>query len=157
MIFPSEMLDNPDRMQNAEIPTDEAFYSKLCSCFFPETKYADNIKLLKSGLNKEKSFIKLKLRKPHPSKIETYHYFQQKENQEKIKSFKDFLRWYNPKDVVPFLEVRQKMIAFWTTKMSICSKLGCFLTNRANNCSHKQADANFYPFTEENKDLSNKN
>ena len=70
--------------------------------------------------------------------------------------FKDFLRWYNNKDVVPTLEAMQKMIAFYHDKDIDMLKLGCTLPNLANICLHKSTDAKFYPFTEADKDLLEK-
>ena len=70
-----------------------------------------------------------------------------------MSSFKDFLRWYNNKDVVPTLEAMQKMIAFYHDKDIDMLKLGCTLPNLANICWHKSTDANFYPFTEGDKDV----
>ena len=49
-----------------------------------------------------------------------------------MSSFKDFLRWYNNKDVVPTLEAMQKMIAFYHDKDIDMLKLGCTLPNLAN-------------------------
>ena len=70
-----------------------------------------------------------------------------------MSSFKDFLRWFNNKDVVPTLEAMQKMIAFYHDKDIDMLKLGCTLPNLANICLHKSTDAKFYPFTEADKDL----
>ena len=66
------------------------------------------------------------------------------------------MRWYNNKDVVPTLEVMQKMIAFYHDKNINMLKLGCTLPNLPNICLHKSTDAKFYPFTEEDKDLLEK-
>ena len=66
---------------------------------------------------------------------------------------KNFLRWYNNKDVVPTLEAMQKMIAFYHHKGIDMLKLGCTLPNLANICLHKPTKAKFYPFTENDKDL----
>ena len=74
-----------------------------------------------------------------------------------MSSFKDFLRWYNNKDVVPTLEAMQKMIAFYHDKDIDMLMLGCTLPNLANICLHKSTDAKFYPFTEGDKDLLKKN
>ena len=74
-----------------------------------------------------------------------------------MSSFKDFLRWYNNKDVVPTFEAMQKMIAFYHDKGIDMLKLGCTLPNLANICLHKSTDAKFYPFTEGDKDLLEKN
>ena len=73
-----------------------------------------------------------------------------------MSSFKDFLRWYNNKDVVPTLKAMRKMIAFYHDKDIDLLKLGCTLPNLANTCLHKSTDANFYPFTERDKDLLEK-
>ena len=69
-----------------------------------------------------------------------------------MSSFKDFLRWYNKKDVVPTLEAMHKMIAFYHDKDIDLLKLGCTLPNLANICLHISTDAKFYPFTEGDKD-----
>ena len=73
-----------------------------------------------------------------------------------MSSFKDFLRWYNNKDVVPTLEALQKNIAFHHDKDIDMLKLGCTLPNLANICTHKSTDAKVYPITEGDKDLLEK-
>ena len=75
---------------------------------------------------------------------------------EGTKSFKDFLMWYNDKDVVPTLEAMQKMIEFYHQKEIALLKLGCTLPNLANICLHKSTESKFYPFTESDKDLLEK-
>ena len=70
-----------------------------------------------------------------------------------MSSFKNFLRWYNKKDVIPVLEAMQKVIASYHDKNIDMSKLGCTLPNLANICLHKSTNAKFYPFTECGKDL----
>ena len=51
----------------------------------------------------------------------------------------------------------QKVITFYPDKDIDMLKLGCTLPNLANICLHKSTDAKFYPFTEEEKDLLEKN
>ena len=70
--------------------------------------------------------------------------------------FKDFLQWYNNKDVVPTLEAMQKMIQFYHNKGIDMVKLGCTLPNLANICQHKSTNYKFYPFCESDKDLCEK-
>ena len=65
-----------------------------------------------------------------------------------MSSFKDFLRWYNEKDVVPTLETMQKMIAFYQNKDIVILKLSFTLPILGNICLHKSTAAKFYPFTE---------
>ena len=71
-----------------------------------------------------------------------------------MSSFKDFLRWYNNKDVP--METMQKLIAFYHDKDIDMLKFGCTLPDLANICLHKSTDAKFYPFTEGDKDLVQK-
>ena len=97
-----------------------------------------------------------KLSKPPPTGIEIYHYLQQIWKQEQMSSFKNFLRWYNNKDVLPTLEAMQKLIAFYHDKDIDILKLSCTLPNLANICLHKSTVAKFYPFTEPDKDLLEK-
>ena len=73
-----------------------------------------------------------------------------------MSSFKDILRWYYDKYVVPSLEVRQKMISSYNEKDIDMLKLGCTVPNPANICLHKSTDAKFYSFTEADKDVLEK-
>ena len=103
---------------------------------------------MKSGLTTEQAVVKLKLSKPPLTGVEDYQYLQQLWKQEQTSSLKDFLRWYNNKDVVSTLEAMQKKIAFYHDKIIEMLKLGCTLPDLANICLHKSFDAKFYPFTE---------
>ena len=67
-----------------------------------------------------------------------------------------FLCWYNNNDVVPTLEAMQKMLAFCHKRGIDMLKLGCTFPNLANICLHKSTSANFYPFTETDKELLQK-
>ena len=120
--FPYKWFDHPDKMQNTEFPpyAYDAFYSKLRSCNPLEAKYTDYVILLKSGLTREQAVVILKLSKPPPTVIEKNQYLQQVWKQEQLSSNKDFLRWYNNKDVVPTLEAMQKSLLFTMRKISIC-------------------------------------
>ena len=143
-------------MQNTELPPYEAFCSKLRSCNPLEAEYADYVNLWKSGLTTEQAVVKLKLIKPPPTGIESYQYLQQIWKQAKKTSFREFLRWYNNKDVVPTLGAMQKMIALYQDKDIDMVKLDCTLPNLANICLHKSIDAKFYPFKVGETDLLEK-
>ena len=71
-------------------------------------------------------------------------------------TYKDFLHWYNNKDVVPTLEAMQKILGFYRKKRIDMLKLGCTLPKLANICLHKSTSAKFYPITETDKDLLQK-
>ena len=55
-------------------------------------------------------------------------------------TFRDFLQWYNNKDVVSTLEAMQKMIEVYHDKGKEMLKLGCTLPNSENICLHKSTD-----------------
>ena len=127
--FTYELFDHPDKMQKTELPPYDDFYSKLRSCNPLEAEYTDYVNLLKNGLTTEQAVVKIKLSKPPPTGIENYQYLQQNLKQEQMSSFKDFLRWYNKKDVLPTLEAMQKKIAFYHDKDIDMLKLGGTLPN----------------------------
>ena len=98
----------------------------------------------------------MKLSKPPPSGEENYQYLLEIRDNESMCTFKDFLRWYNNKDVVATLEAMPKMLAFYHKKRTDMLKLGCTLRILANNCLHRCTSFKFYPFTETDKDLLQK-
>ena len=57
-----------------------------------------------------------------------------------MKTFRDFLRWYNNKDVVPTLQAMKKMMEFYHDQKIDMLKLGCTVPNLANICLHKSTD-----------------
>ena len=71
-------------------------------------------------------------------------------------TFKDFLQWYNNKDVVPTLEAMQKMVQFYHQKEIDMLKLGCTLPNLANIFLQKSTNEKIYPFCESDRDLCEK-
>ena len=99
---------------------------------------------------------KLRITCPPVTGEKNYAYLVEVWEKEKMTTFKDFLRWYNNKDVIPTLEAMQKMIDFYHNKGIDMLKLGCTLPNLANICLHKSTRATFYPFTESDKDLLEK-
>ena len=143
-------------MNNSELPPYDAFFSKLRNVNPLEKAYSDYQNLLSSGLKTEEALSKMKLSKPPPSREENYQYLLDIWNHENMFTFKELLRWYNNKDVVPTLEAMQKMLAFNQKKGIDMLKLGCTLAILANICLHKSTSANFYPFTETDKNLLQK-
>ena len=118
--FPYEWFDCPQKMNNSELPPYDAFFSKLRNVILLEKDYSDYQKLLSSRLKTEEALSKMKPSTPPPSGEENYQYLLDIWNHEKICTFKDFLRWYNNKDVVPTLEAMQKMLVFITGKELTC-------------------------------------
>ena len=75
--FPYAWFDHPEKLQNTELPPNDAFYSKLRSCNPLEAEYTDYVNLLKSRLITEQAVVKLKPSKPPRTGIEKYQYPQQ--------------------------------------------------------------------------------
>ena len=73
-----------------------------------------------------------------------------------MKTFRDFLRWFNNKDVVQTLQAMKKMMKFYHDQKIDMLKLVCTLPNLANICLHKSMDRKFCLFTEADKDLHEK-
>ena len=57
----------------------------------------------------------MRLSEKPPTGVEVFSCLEKVLKQEKTQSFKDFLRWYNNKDVLT-LEVMQKMVEFYHPK-----------------------------------------
>ena len=70
-----------------------------------------------------------------------------------MSSFKDFLGWYNNKNVVSILEAMQKVVAFYDDENIDMILLGCTLPKQATICSHKSIEAKFRPVMEGQKDV----
>ena len=118
--FPYEWFNCPQKMNNSELPPYDAFFSKLRIVNPVGKDYSDYQNLLSSGLKTEKALSKMKLSKPPPSVEENYQYLLDVWTHEKMCTFKDFLRWYNNKGVVPTLEAMQKCLLFITRKELTC-------------------------------------
>ena len=154
--FPYEWFDCPQKLNDTQLPPYKSFFNKLRNRNPLESEYTNYEKLLKSGSSPESALSKMRLSQPPLTGKQNYVYLVHIWETEKTTTFKDFLRWYNNKDVVPTLEAMQKMIAFYHNKGIDMLKLGCTLPNLANICLHKSTNAKFYPFTENDKDLLEK-
>ena len=150
---PYEWFDNPEKLNNKELPPYDSFFSKLRIINPLEKDYNDFENLTTSGLSSEQAVCKLRLNNIPPTGDENYAYLRSIWVSEDMKSFKDFLMWYINKDVVPTLEAMQKMIEFYHQKEIDMLKFGCTLPNLAIICLHKSIDSKFHPFTESDKDL----
>ena len=151
--FPYERFDNPETLNNEELPPYDSFFSKLRKINHLEKDYGDFENLNTSELSTVQAVCKLRLKQIPPTSDEIYAYLWSIYVNEGMKSFKEFLIWYKNRDVVPTLEAMQKMIEFHYQKETDKLKSGCNLPNLANFCLHEPTVSKFYPFTESDKDL----
>ena len=100
--------------------------------------------------------LKTKLSQPPPIGEENFQYLITVGEQGNMCSFKDVLRWNKDKVNVQMLESMQKMVDFQHNKSIEMLKLRYLLPNLASLCLHKSTAANFYLFTERNKELLEK-
>ena len=117
--------------------------------FFPYEWFDCPQKMNNSELSPYDAFFS-KLRNVSP--LEKDQYLLDIWNHENMCPFKDFLRWYNNKDVIRTLQAMQKGLLFITKK----ELTWCTLPNLTNNCLQKSTSAKFYPFTETDKNLLQK-
>ena len=68
-----------------------------------------------------------------------------------MKTFKDFLEWYNNLDVLPFIESVEKMKTFYKAKRLDLFKDGVSLPGLVLKYLMKSTDADFYLFDEKDK------
>ena len=155
--FPCEWFDCPQKMNNSELLPYDEFFPKLRNVNPLEKDHSVYQKVFSCGLKTEEALYKMKIPEPPPSGEETYQYLLDIWNHLNMCTSKDFLRWYNNKEVVPSLAAMQKMLPSYHKKGFDMLKLGCKLLNMANICLHKSTSAKIYPFAETDKDLLQKN
>ena len=133
---------------NKKLPAYDTFHIKLRKCNPLEKRYLDCKKPCGRGLTFDSALVKLRFSEIHPTGAQNFLFLQKVGEQEKLQSFKDFLRWYNNRDFVPTLEVLQKMVNFHHNKGIDLLKLAYTLPNLANFCLHSSTSANFCLFAD---------
>ena len=103
-----EWFDNPDKLDFPKLPPYEAFFSKLSNSNPVDKDFIDYEKLRRNGLDEQKSLKKLEVKTVPPSGLDNYIYLQETWKKNGLTVFKDFLKWYNNKDIVPTMEAMQK-------------------------------------------------
>ena len=142
--FPYQCFDCPERLNNKEFPPFDSFFSILQKINPLEKDYNDLQNLVNSGSTTEQSVTKLRLDRKPPTSVERYSYSQSVWENNNMRNFSGFLKWYKKKDVVPTLEAMQKLIDIYHNQEIDMLKLGCTLANLANICLHKSTDSYFY-------------
>ena len=143
-------------LNKTQLPPYQTFFTKLCISNPLEKNYSDFQSIKDGDLISEEALSKLKMKQPPATGQKNYQYLTSVWQQENMCTFKNFLRWYNSKDVVPTLEVMKKMVDFYHEKGIDMLKLGYTLPNLAINCFHKSTTAIFYRLTESDNDLLQK-
>ena len=93
--FLYEWFDNSKKLNNKELPPYDSFFSQLRNINPLEKEYNDFENLLTLGFSSAQAVSKLQLNKTPSTCYETYAYLWTIWVSEGMKSFKDFLMWYN--------------------------------------------------------------
>ena len=140
-------------MKKKELLPYETLHNKLRKCNPLENKYYDYAKLTCSNLTTETALVEIRLPENPATGAENYSYLQRVWDQEKMHSLKDFLRWYNDKNIFLTLEATQEMVEFYHDKSIDMLKLRCILPSLSTICLHSSTSAELCPFTESDKYL----
>ena len=132
--FPYEWFDSPENLTYPALPPYNEFFSRLRNCNPLDKSYSDYQSFVNSGCKSGGALEKLQVSAIPSTGQKKYAYSQQVWKNQDMQSFKDFLRWYKNKDVVPTLEAVKKMIELYHSKRIHMLKLGCTLPNLAKNC-----------------------
>ena len=154
--FPYEWFDSLTKLDCDKLPPYDSFFSKLKNFNPLEKEFSELEKLIQHGKDEKIILKEMGLKEKPLSGKQNYTLLADLWKKEGMKTFRDFLRWYNIKDVVPTLTAMSKMIEFYHNRNIDILKRGCTLPNLANICLHKSTSSKFYPFVDSDKDLHEK-
>ena len=108
--FPYGWFDTSNKLHEQQLSSSDDFYSKLKNSNPLDKEYDYFQKFHNTRLTEEKALKKHGLKTKTPTRLENYNYLNSIWEQEKKTTIRDFLQWYNNKDVIPTLDAMQKMI-----------------------------------------------
>ena len=149
--FPYEWFDDVVKLEQPCLPPAEAFFSKLKNCNVLDSDYQHYIQILNQGVAVPDALRKLGLKEIPKTKEENYEALETIWIEEGMLTFRDFLEWYNVKDVKPTLEAMLTMMKFYHDRGIDMLKLGCTLPNLANRILHSSTNSKFFPFIESDR------
>ena len=93
--FLYEWIDDIEKLRHTELPTADAFYSKLKNCNVLETDFNMYNCSLKRGLSSSVALKKHGLTSPPQGKEQNYLDLREICRRNHMETFQDFLKWYN--------------------------------------------------------------
>ena len=153
--FPYEWFDSIEKLNVSQLPPIDSFWSKLKNHNVLSVDYDKFVELKNGGMEQHEILKELRLKKVPQNAEENYLELQNIWERKGMQTFRDFLMWYNNKDVEPTLEAMKKMISFYHSRQVDMLKLGYTLPNLANRFLHSSTDAAFFPFCEKDKEYDN--
>ena len=132
--FPYEWFDCPSKLDNKQLPSYAQFFSKLRNQNPLEVDYKKFENFLLNGYTENDALREMKIRSVPLTGKGNYSHLQAAWESQNMRTFKDFLKWYNNKDIVPTLETVQNMMKIYRDRGISMLKLGCPLPSLANIC-----------------------
>jgi hypothetical protein len=115
--MPYEWFDTVDKLDYPDIPAFDSFFSSLKGVNVLDQEYQEFVNLIQNeGLNQIDALNKMKLDAPPQTGIQKYEDLQNLWNREKMKTFSDYLKYYNNLDVGPFVSAVEIMLGFYREK-----------------------------------------
>ncbi len=111
--FPYEFMDSPDKLECTELPPYEAFYSSLKQCNVLAEEHNEYTRLMNIHKNTDKVLQIMKISEPPKTGPEKYVEVQHIWEVNNMKTFKDYLRYYNEADVSGFVIAVQKLLQYY--------------------------------------------
>ena len=130
--FPYKWFDSSTKLDCNRLPPYDSLFSKLKNLNLLEKDFCQFKKIMESGKEELDVLRELGLKEKPLSGKENYALLEKLWKMEKMKTFRNFLRWYNNKDVVPTLQAMKKMMKIYHDQKIDMLKLGCTLPNLAN-------------------------
>ena len=97
--FPYEWFDDVAKLEQSCLPPAEAFFSKLNNFNVLDNEYKQYSQLLNQGVPVHDAMKKLRLKEVPKTREENYQELERIWAEEGMQTFRDFLEWYNVKDV----------------------------------------------------------
>ena len=141
--FPYEWFDCTSKLDHAVLPPYEAFYSSIKEGNTLHLEFENFLKNGSKGIKPQTGF-------------EKYRELQTIWNINKMQTFKDFLIYYNEKDVVPFIKAVEQFQKFYKCKNIDIFKMSISIPGVARKLLFQSAfekGNHFALFDEKNKDL----
>lgn len=157
--FPYEWLDSPDKLKVSSLPPVEAFWSELKGHNVLEEERLRYDKLRDAGHSESDVLKKMMITSVPPTKQERYASLKELWKSENMKTFCDYLEWYNNLDVQPFVVAVERMMAFYIDRGIDLLKTCISVPSAARSMIFKSAalrQVHFALFSNQDKDLYQK-
>ena len=112
--FPYEWFDSSTKFDCNHLPPYDSFFSKLKNLNPLEKDFCQFKKMMESGKGELDVLRELGLKEKSLSGKKNYALLEKLWKMDKMKTFREFLRWYKNKDVVPTLQSNEENVEIFS-------------------------------------------